>query len=421
MIYTALTKKAMKIAFEAHKDQVDKTGMPYICHPLHLAEQMKDEVTTCIALLHDVIEDTDMTPDRLKEYGFGEEIIAALKLLTHDRAVPYMDYIWAIKGNGNAAAVKIADLRHNSDLSRFDYVDHADKDRVEKYKMALEILSSPEPQNVIGSGIEAVFTRFCEKYIVLMETLYKDKELNEWCRNYSAYREITSHKELREMIYGVFMKEAYALNLMPTVQFLGPECGSNDYEKLIAGTKRDLIYGICIAIRIDYGTNGSLVYESIAKGYLYRLMYNLLHYDEINAQKSSGADIKPPYRQYTPNYIWDCKNGTRPGSGPGSCRVTHDAPQRQWRMRIQLEEKRLWFLSVFMSEGGALNKYSLDEESASDSHYEFTDEAKIRSLLYEKGDENRYLDEIFIRWLGSHSGKDLLRLIMPYVTAQFHF
>ena len=61
MIYTALTKKAMRIAFDAHKEQTDKTGLPYIFHPFHLAEQMLDEVSTCAALLHDVIEDSSMT------------------------------------------------------------------------------------------------------------------------------------------------------------------------------------------------------------------------------------------------------------------------------------------------------------------------------------------------------------------------
>ena len=61
MLYTPLTKKALTLCFEAHKDQVDKTGLPYVFHPFHLAEQMTDEYTTVCALLHDVIEDTDHT------------------------------------------------------------------------------------------------------------------------------------------------------------------------------------------------------------------------------------------------------------------------------------------------------------------------------------------------------------------------
>ena len=84
MIYTALTKKAMRIAFDAHKDQVDKAGLPYIFHPYHLAEQMDDEVSVCAALLHDVVEDSSMTFDDLAVQGIPTAVIDVLKLLTHD-------------------------------------------------------------------------------------------------------------------------------------------------------------------------------------------------------------------------------------------------------------------------------------------------------------------------------------------------
>ena len=70
MIYTTGTKKALKLCFEAHKEQVDKSGAPYVFHPFHLAEQMKDERTTIVALLHDVVEDTDYTFDNLRNMGF---------------------------------------------------------------------------------------------------------------------------------------------------------------------------------------------------------------------------------------------------------------------------------------------------------------------------------------------------------------
>lgn len=141
MIYTALTKKAMRIAFEAHKDQTDKNGMPYIYHPIHLAEQMSDELTTCVALLHDVIEDTDMTFEQLEAAGFGAEIIAALRLMTHDEDVPYMDYVAEIKKNAIATKVKLADLKHNSDLSRLDYVDEKAIIRAEKCRKAMDLLT----------------------------------------------------------------------------------------------------------------------------------------------------------------------------------------------------------------------------------------------------------------------------------------
>lgn len=140
MIYTPMTKKAMKICFEAHKNQKDKTGLPYIFHPFHLAEQMTDEKTTITALLHDVVEDTDITLDDLKNEGFGDEIIKALDLLTHRPEVPYYDYIRKIKDNKIAAAVKLADLKHNSDLTRFDTVKEYDLNRNKKYKQAMDIL-----------------------------------------------------------------------------------------------------------------------------------------------------------------------------------------------------------------------------------------------------------------------------------------
>lgn len=141
MIYTKLTKKAMKISFEAHKNQVDKNGMPYIYHPVHLAEQMTDENTICVALLHDVVEDTDITFEDLSKEGFPDEIIAALKLMTHEKSVPYMDYVKQIATNPIASAVKLADLRHNSDLTRLDVVDEKALARAEKYKQAIALLT----------------------------------------------------------------------------------------------------------------------------------------------------------------------------------------------------------------------------------------------------------------------------------------
>ena len=140
MIYTEKTKKALKLCFEAHKAQHDKSGMPYVFHPFHLAEQMKDENTTIVALLHDVIEDTDYTFNDLIAMGFDGAIIEAIKLMTHEEGVPYMDYVEKIKSNPIAREVKLADLRHNSDLSRLDAPTEKDKMRVEKYRKAIVLL-----------------------------------------------------------------------------------------------------------------------------------------------------------------------------------------------------------------------------------------------------------------------------------------
>ena len=140
MIYTDMTKKALKLCFDIHKEQVDKSGLPYVFHPFHLAEQMETEDTTIVALLHDVVEDSDLTLVDLRQIGFGDTVIAALALLTHDPAVEYMDYVRAVKDNPIARAVKLADLRHNSDLTRLDTVDEKALARREKYLQAMTLL-----------------------------------------------------------------------------------------------------------------------------------------------------------------------------------------------------------------------------------------------------------------------------------------
>ena len=140
MIYTNMTKKALKLCFDVHKEQVDKSGLPYVFHPFHLAEQMETEETTIVALLHDVVEDSDLTLEDLRQMGFSDTVIAALALLTHDPAVEYMDYVRAIKDNPIARAVKLADLRHNSDLTRLDTVDEKALARREKYLQAMTLL-----------------------------------------------------------------------------------------------------------------------------------------------------------------------------------------------------------------------------------------------------------------------------------------
>ena len=140
MIYTPLTKKAMKLCFEAHKDQVDKSGLPYVFHPFHLAEQMTDELTTVTALLHDVVEDSDYTLADLGEMGFPATVLDALAMLTHDDGSAYLEYVARLKTNPIARAVKLADLRHNSDLTRLDHVDEKAQARVEKDRKAIELL-----------------------------------------------------------------------------------------------------------------------------------------------------------------------------------------------------------------------------------------------------------------------------------------
>ena len=140
MIYTDNTKKALKLCFEAHKNQVDKSGIPYVFHPFHLAEQMTTEETTIVALLHELVEDTDYTIEDLINMGFDKAITDAIALMTHDDDVDYMDYVRIIKENPIAKTVKMADLKHNSDITRLDVVDEKALNRREKYLKAIAVL-----------------------------------------------------------------------------------------------------------------------------------------------------------------------------------------------------------------------------------------------------------------------------------------
>lgn len=139
MIYTDLTIKAMNLAYTAHHGQFDKGGVPYIFHPIHLAEEMDDEVSTCVALLHDTVEDTAVTLEELASI-FPREIVEAVDLLTHRDGVEYFDYVRSIRANPVAVKVKLADLRHNGDPKRISNQGNAEKRR-EKYAKAWKILT----------------------------------------------------------------------------------------------------------------------------------------------------------------------------------------------------------------------------------------------------------------------------------------
>ena len=117
MIYTSLTNKALVFAYNAHHGQLDYNGIPYIFHPLHLAEQMEDEISCCAALLHDVVEDTDHTLEDLRK-EFPKEVVEVVSLLTHQKQTDYFAYLSGIKSHPIAKKVKLADIAHNSDQTR---------------------------------------------------------------------------------------------------------------------------------------------------------------------------------------------------------------------------------------------------------------------------------------------------------------
>lgn len=144
----ARVRKAYAIARAAHAGQVDKAGVEYLNHPLTVASNVGENVSAIIvALLHDVAEDTGVTPDELKNsVPLSAEELRALKLLTHDKNIPYAAYISKIKTSALAVKVKIADLAHNSDLSRIPENLRTEKDlqRVEKYRAALAELATAQ-------------------------------------------------------------------------------------------------------------------------------------------------------------------------------------------------------------------------------------------------------------------------------------
>ncbi len=147
MIYSERVKKACQIMFEAHKNDVDKGGYPYVFHPFFLATQMDDEASACVALLHDVVEDHGdiYTLEYLRKEGFTDSELEALALLTHDEATPYMDYIKEIASNPLARKVKLADLAHNTDANRLN------GRRFKKYplyKEAMEYLRNKQEEEV---------------------------------------------------------------------------------------------------------------------------------------------------------------------------------------------------------------------------------------------------------------------------------
>lgn len=142
-------RRAYETAATAHRGQVDKAGVAYINHPATVAANVGENSSAIIvALLHDTIEDTPLTLDELqKKIPLTAEEVVALKLLTHDEKIPYLDYVAQIKSNELARRVKIADLRHNSDLSRIKNPSAKDFTRVEKYSAALKILVCDGDQN----------------------------------------------------------------------------------------------------------------------------------------------------------------------------------------------------------------------------------------------------------------------------------
>ncbi len=138
-----LLEKAIAVALQAHEGVLDKSGKPYILHPLRLMLQMDTEEAKIVAVLHDVVEDSDISLDDLEKLDFPPPILDALALLTHDKgAVEYGDYINEIKDNPLSRQVKLADLAHNMDIRRLPHpMTERDWERLRRYRLAWETLT----------------------------------------------------------------------------------------------------------------------------------------------------------------------------------------------------------------------------------------------------------------------------------------
>lgn len=136
------SEKAYEIAKKAHLGQVDKAGEDYIKHPEKVASFVKTDEEKAVAYLHDVIEDTELTLEDLNKYDFSKEVLETVDIITKKRGEDYQSYLNSVKKNKLARAVKLADLRHNSDLTRLIKVTEKDIKRKEKYQKAIDFLNS---------------------------------------------------------------------------------------------------------------------------------------------------------------------------------------------------------------------------------------------------------------------------------------
>lgn len=133
-------QRALEIAVESHKNQVQKDGTPYALHPIRLSISLQSEEQKIVALLHDVVEDTDWTFENLVDEGFSVNVIEALRLLTHTDGSPYEEYIDRLASNPLARSVKKADLTDNMDFKRIPEPNEKDFARLQKYHRAWSVL-----------------------------------------------------------------------------------------------------------------------------------------------------------------------------------------------------------------------------------------------------------------------------------------
>jgi guanosine-3',5'-bis(diphosphate) 3'-pyrophosphohydrolase len=135
-----IIEKSIRIALEAHKGQLDRAGKPYILHPLRLMNKLEDEIEMISAVLHDVVEDSDLSFEDLKREGIPDQAVEIIQCLTKIKNELYEDYIKRVSLNKKAINVKIKDLEDNMNIARLDSINQKDLERLAKYLKALTFL-----------------------------------------------------------------------------------------------------------------------------------------------------------------------------------------------------------------------------------------------------------------------------------------
>ncbi len=142
---------AIALAAQAHRGQLDKAGRPYILHPLRMMLQFDDEEGMVAAVLHDVIEDTNVEPSDLRQQGYRNEVLEALEALTRRQGESYADFIDRAAENPLARRVKLADLADNMDIGRLPSIKQSDCERLARYKSAWGRLASATSDGADGA------------------------------------------------------------------------------------------------------------------------------------------------------------------------------------------------------------------------------------------------------------------------------
>lgn len=134
-----MCEKAMRIAKRVHAGQKDKAGAEYYLHPFHVASQVKTEEEKIVAYLHDVVEDSEVSLEDLKKEGFSERVVAAIDAISKRKGEEYDLYLQRVAKNRLASTVKLADLRHNADVTRYVAPTRQDIERSHKYEERIRV------------------------------------------------------------------------------------------------------------------------------------------------------------------------------------------------------------------------------------------------------------------------------------------